>query len=369
MRKIIILFLLVAFFIIIYFFQKNLSSCTNIKNDTASPPPILPSQIAMNENIKIIADNLQVPWALAFLPDGSFLFTERIGKVSLWKEGSIKLINSIAEVKSIGEGGLLGIAIHPQFISNHFIYLYYTYNIRLDKTLNKVARYKYEDEILIPDKIIIDNIPGASIHNGGRIKFGPDEFLYIATGDAANPSLAQDTAELAGKILRVKSDGTVPPDNPFGNAVYSFGHRNPQGLAWDANGNLWETEHGSTAYDEINKIEKGKNYGWPKVRGDEKENALVSPIIHSGEETWAPAGLAILNNNLYFSGLRGETLYRVVLGQYKLQKFFTGKFGRLREMVLGPDKFLYFTTSNQDGRGKADKGSDKIIKIDPEFLK
>ncbi len=323
--------------------------------------------------ISTVAKNLEVPWALVFLPDGSMLVTERPGRLRLIDADGNLLqtpVATISKVKQIGEGGLLGITASPQFSTNHFIYLYYTYSGDGQNTLNRVSRFTYQNQQLTDEKIIVDNIPGAVFHNGGRIKFGPDNFLYITAGDSLNPSLAQDTNSLAGKILRVTEDGKSAPGNPFGNLVYSFGHRNPQGLTWDSDGKLWETEHGQTATDEINLIEPGKNYGWPTIRGDEKKEGLVSPVLHSGQDTWAPSGLVHLNGSLYFGGLRGQALFEAKIENSKLtlKTHLKGQLGRIREVLIGPDNMLYITTSNRDGRGVPLAGDDKIIRINPEKL-
>lgn len=313
----------------------------------------------------IVAENLDTPWAIAFLPDKSMLVTERAGRIRrINSSGQLeeKEVAVIGQAKEIGEGGLLGIALHPNFISNNFIYLYYTYSESGNNTLNRVVRMRYENNSLTDEKIIVDKIPGALNHNGGRIKFGPDKNLYITTGDAGEPSLSQDKNSLAGKILRVTSDTQI--------SVYSYGHRNPQGLAWDSQGKLWATEHGQSAQDEVNIVYFGKNYGWPTIRGNETRESMETPILNSGLTTWAPAGAAFFNNSLFFGGLRGQTLYEAVINdtQIILKEHFKGQFGRIREVILGPDNMLYITTSNQDGRGKPNLGDDKVIKINPQKL-
>lgn len=320
-----------------------------------------------------LAKKLEIPWALDFLPDGSIVFTERAGRVRFIDAQGRLLPNpllAIGEVAHVGEGGLLGIAVHPDFSKNQFIYVYYTYRGSKDLA-NQVVRYRKQDKNLLDEKIIIDDIPGAAFHNGGRIKFGPDGLLYITTGDATIRNLAQDKNSLAGKILRLKDDGAIPVNNPFLNSpVYSFGHRNPQGLAWDDEGRLWATEHGSRATDEVNLIEPGKNYGWPTIRGDGKAPGLKSPVIHSGRETWAPSGAAFLNGSLFFAGLRGQSLYELVIEdqQVTLRRHLNENFGRLRDVVVGPDNFLYFLTSNRDGRGMPTAEDDQIIRINPKKL-
>jgi len=322
----------------------------------------------------IIASELEIPWDLAFLPDGRLLFTERPGRVGVIdREGKSSSVATISQVKHIGEGGLLGIAAHPDFNNNKYIYCYYTYSSAGNGTLNRVARFKFESDKLTNEEIIVDAIPGAANHNGGRIKFGLDNFLYITTGDAQNPSLAQNTNSLAGKIIRVTDEGKPAPGNPFNNLVYSYGHRNSQGITWDNNGRLWSTEHGrsgiQSGLDELNLIEKGKNYGWPIIQGDETKEGMVSPVINSGpNDTWAPAGTVFYDDRIFFGGLRGEALFEYKIADKSLSKHFHKEFGRIRAVVLGPDDYFYITTSNSDGRGIPREGDDKIIKINPQKL-
>jgi len=265
-----------------------------------------------SRKVSIITQNLDTPWAIAFLPEGGMLVTERGGSVRLIDRinGVTKMdtIATVSSVREVGEGGLLGIAIHPDFFSNKFVYLYYTYSNSDGNTFNRVVRMRYEDRKLVDEKIIVDSIPGSLNHNGGRIKFGPDRMLYITTGDAQNPSLAQDKNALAGKILRVTDEGKPAPGNPFGNEVYSYGHRNPQGIVWDDEGNLWATEHGpsgaETGNDELNKIVLGGNYGWPAIRGKRSRSGMLVPVLESGEKnTWAPAGIAYYKDKLFFAGI------------------------------------------------------------------
>ncbi len=325
------------------------------------------------DNIQIIAENLDIPWEIVFLPNNDILVTQREG--TLLKISQPNQVIQVQAVEHIGEGGLLGLALHPNFKDNHWLYLYLT--TRTDQGLtNRVDRYRFEDNQLTNKVNIIKNIPGAKYHDGGRIAFGPDGFLYITTGDAGKDNLAQDLSVLNGKILRLKDDGSIPEDNPFNSPVYSYGHRNSQGLAWDDQGRLWATEHGrsgiKSGYDELNLIEKGKNYGWPIIQGPETKENMVSPVVQSGpDDTWAPAGMAYLNHSLFFAGLRGQTLYQAKIGKndnISLISHFKEEFGRIRAVIVGPDGFLYITTSNTDGRGDLNPNDDKLIRINPEVF-
>ena len=214
------------------------------------------SAAGQNYQVETVAENLEVPWAIAFAPDGRIFVTERIGQLRVIENGNLN--PEPVKILNVGgiEGGLLGIALDPNFEENHYIYLYFTYNDFLS-TFNKLSRFTESDNKLSDEKILLDKIPGGPFHDGGRIKFGPDGTLYITTGEAGNPGLAQDLDSLGGKILRINSDGTIPEDNPFDSPVYSFGHRNPQGLDWDPEtGKLVISEHGSRAHDEVNVIEE-----------------------------------------------------------------------------------------------------------------
>lgn len=318
----------------------------------------------------VVAKNLQIPWSLAFLPNGDLVFTQRTGEVMLLAKGTSDpvLVSKIDDALQSGEGGLLGIAVSPNFPTNESIFVYFTYSESGNRTLNRVVRYRLSSGKLIQREVIVDAIPGAVFHNGGRLKFGPDGFLYITTGDAQEPSLSQDIGALAGKILRVDEDGKLANDNPFGNLVYSWGHRNPQGLAWDDSGRLWETEHGQSATDEVNIIEMGKNYGWPVIRGEIKGNGMISPIVQSGLATWAPSGAAYLDGYLYFAGLRGEGLFRLSTEKVSDLEKVIDNLGRVRDVVVGPDNLLYIATGNTDGRGTPKVDDDKIIAVDPKEL-
>lgn len=318
----------------------------------------------------MVAEGLEIPWEVAFPPEGGILVTERPGRLLLINEARESL--EIDGVRHIGEGGLLGLALHPDFEENRWLYLYFT-SLTDGDLENRVERYRYQDGSLRERQVIIEGIPGARIHNGGRIAFGPEGYLYITTGDAADPQLAQEPDSFAGKILRLRDDGSIPEDNPFGTAVYSYGHRNPQGITWDDEGRLWSTEHGPVARDEINLIQPGVNYGWPVITGSETTAGMGPPVIHSGiDHTWAPAGVQYWDGSLFFAGLRGSALYEARLeggAVVALVRHFFNDFGRLRAVRLGPDGYLYITTSNRDGRGRVHTGDDRIIRVNPDVFR
>ncbi len=321
---------------------------------------IPPSTNQSSNQTEILAENLDVPWAVDFLPDGRLIFTERGGRVSILDNGTAKTVGTIT-VTQMSESGLLGIAVDPEFNQNKFIYLYYT-----SQNGNKISRFTLNGT-LENETVLIDNIPSGQIHNGGRLKFGPDEKLYATTGESGNPSLAQNINSTGGKILRLNKDGTVPSDNPFGNYVYSYGHRDPQGITWNpVTGEMYESEHGATRNDEINIITKGGNYGWPLYQGNESAPGYIKPLVVYTDFTLAPSGIAYYNGALYVSGLRGTQLRKITLSVdgnsvIDQEELFTN-FGRLRESVVH-DGYLYITASNRDGRGIPQAGDDKIIKI------
>jgi len=382
-RIFLIVILILIFVALVYYFKFTLLNPNEFRKSISNLNPAKTTDqssknLESTEAVTVIAQNLDTPWAIAFLPDNSMLVTERLGKIRfIDSSGNLDPapIATISDAREIGEGGLLGIALHPDFSSNNFIYLYYTYSESGGNTLNRVVRVKYINNTLSDEKIILDKIPGASNHNGGRIKFGPDKLLYIGTGDAQNPSQAQNTNTLGGKILRITDEGKTPSDNKFNNPVFSYGHRNVQGLAWDLNNNLWATEHGRSGVlsglDELNLIQNGNNYGWPTIQGDETRSGMLAPKKHSGSDTWAPSGASFVGNSLFFSGLRGQALYEAVIEEsqaVEVKEHFKGEFGRIREVILGPDGFLYITTSNRDGRGTPDTNDDKVIRINPAKL-
>lgn len=323
--------------------------------------------------VEVVASGLDTPWEIVFLPSGEMLVTERSGNLVLIGRTVTRI--QVPNVEQRGEGGLLGLALDPDYAVNKQIYVYLT-SLENGQLVNRVERYVFKDAALSDREVIFEGILGANNHDGGRIEFGPDGYLYITTGDAQNPDIAQDIASLQGKILRVSSEGEVPEGNPFASAVWSYGHRNPQGLAWDAEGRLWSTEHGpsglGSGYDELNLITPGANYGWPEIQGEEMLEGMLSPVIQSGGSvTWAPGDVEYLDGKLYFTGLRGTALYVVSLDGDRVTDFatfFSGEYGRLRAVRLGPDGYLYVSTSNRDGRANPGADDDLILRVNPNLM-
>ncbi|MFM2387535.1 MAG: hypothetical protein RL660_2292 [Bacteroidota bacterium] len=328
--------------------------------------------------------DLETPWQIVFAPDGRIFFTERAGRVRVVKNGILSTWLDVSGVIENGESGLLGINLDPDFINNGYVYIAYTYSTPQWKFNNRLVRC-VEDKITgkgKEDKIYIDDIRGQANHNGGPIKIGPDGKLYWTVGDGFDNNLPQDLNSLNGKILRLNLDGTIPSDNPFPNSyIWTYGHRNVQGLAWQEGTNrLFVTEHGPSSptdccIDEINIIEKGKNYGWPVIKGTQTQAGMENPIWLSGaDKTWAPAGAIFIKNGKWkgsfvFVGLRGETLYRAVIDPndaskiLRVEEYLKQTYGRLRDVAEAPDGTLYICVSNRDGRGVPRAQDDRIIKL------
>ncbi|WMC93072.1 PQQ-dependent sugar dehydrogenase [Kineothrix sp. MB12-C1] len=327
---------------------------------------------------RAIAENLHIPWAVDISEDGRLFFTERNGNLRVIENGTLNpepVYTFEPPFVSMGEGGLMGLALDKDFLSNGYIYLMYTYQEN-GGLYSRVVRMHIQDNTASGEEIILDRIPAGQFHNGGRIKIGPDGYLYITTGDAEERYLAQDINSLAGKILRIGTDGSIPPDNPFnGSPVYALGFRNPQGLAWNDRGILYASDHGETAHDEINIVQPGGNYGWPLVIGDEEMQGydFIKPVIQSGNNTWAPAGIAFVasgprTGQLLVSTLRGSALLAITFDELgtqvvNMERLLQGRYGRLREAYHARDDSIYLTTSNLDGRGIPSPGDDKILQL------
>jgi glucose/arabinose dehydrogenase len=318
----------------------------------------------------VVASGLEAPWGLAFLPDGGALITERdSGRLlRLDPVGNIEEVQRLPE-GGTGEGGLLGVALSPSYESDELVYAYYT-----TAQDNRVVRFRLGEE---PEPVIT-GIPVASVHNGGRIAFGPDGLLYVGTGDAGERGIAQDPNSLGGKILRTTPAGDVPPDNPFpNNPVYSYGHRNVQGLAWDETGQLYASEFGQNTYDEANRIEPGGNYGWPNVEGVGNDPSYINPISTFATSEASPSGIEILKNgaipqwegDLFMAGLRGQRLWRLDLDESgnltEQEALLQREAGRLRHVVQAPDGSLWILTNNRDGRGTPIQSDDRILRLGP----
>ena len=338
--------------------------------------------------IEKVAGGLEVPWSIVWAPDGRMIFTERPGRVRVMEKGTLnpKPLFVVPDVESSGETGLMSVALHPQFSSNHFIYLSYAYSS--DGTKVRVVRYREAPEGFVDRKVIIEDLPAAQFHAGCRVRFGPDGKLYITTGDATQRQLAQKLDSLAGKTLRLNDDGSVPQDNPFvgqQNArpeIWTYGHRNAQGMDWQPGSNLmFQTEHGPSGFDgpgggdEVNIVERGKNYGWPTIHHKQTAPGLESPLLEY-TPACAPASGSFyrgsvfpqFKGNFFFGCLRGERLIRVVLDGRRVvsQEDLVKNYGRIREVAEGPDGYLYFSTSNRDGRGKPAADDDRILRLVPQ---
>jgi len=324
--------------------------------------------------VETLAEGLDTPWEVAFAPDGRVLVTERPGRIRVLEDDELRE-EPYAELpaEETGEGGQLGLALDPDFDENGRMYAYYT-AAGDGGPVNRVVRLVEADGEVREDGALLE-APAASIHNGGRVAVGPDGKLYVTLGDVAEVGLAQDRGALAGKIARLELGGSVPDDNPFpGSPVFSYGHRNPQGLAWDNEGNLYAPEHGASGHDELNLIEAGENYGWPEVEGAGGEPEFADPLLESGRETWAPSGAAHVSGgpwegSVLFTGLRGASLHRVTFapddpsGVRDHREYLEGEYGRLRTVAQGPDGDLYVLTSNRDGRGDPTSGDDRLLRI------
>jgi glucose/arabinose dehydrogenase len=313
---------------------------------------------AVNE---VLTDNLRIPWSI-HKADDVFYVSEREGSIVKIENGkqTRQPVQLEKPLSGAAEAGLLGLVLAPDFQQSQQAFVYYTYQD--GGQYNRIVQLTLEDDRWVETKLLLDKIPSGNVHHGGRLAIGPDGKLYATAGDASRPELAQDLDSLAGKILRLNLDGSVPDDNPFeGSYIFSYGHRNPQGISWDEDGTMFASEHGPSARDEINVIEAGNNYGWPEITGDESGEGMESPLFHSGENTWAPSGMAVYDGKLYVAALRGSALLEFDIEKKETREVVTG-LGRVRDVLIEGDE-LYFVSNNTDGRGVPQEKDDKLYKI------
>jgi glucose/arabinose dehydrogenase len=344
-----------------------------------------PTRSGTRLRVETLVAGLEVPWSMAFTSPRRLLVTERPGRVRVVEDGMLRRepLAVLDDVEAAGESGLMGITLAPDYAVSGLLYLAYAYDAP-EGTQVRVARYRDGGDSLSDRRVLIEGIPAARFHAGCRLRFGPDGRLYVTTGDATRREIAQDPRSLGGKTLRLEADGAIPKDNPFpGSPVFSLGHRNSQGLDWDPRSGLqFQTEHGPSGFDgpgggdEVNIVEAGRNYGWPLVHHRESRPGFVSPLLEYTPAV-APSGASFSRGDLlpsfrgdfFFATLRGERLIRVRLDPAdrrrvaETEELFRGAYGRLRDVVSGPDGALYVATSNRDGRGRPRPGDDRILRI------
>ncbi|MFC6356831.1 PQQ-dependent sugar dehydrogenase [Luethyella okanaganae] len=326
---------------------------------TAVLPPVQPAG-----DVNTIATNLDAPWSILRLPNGATLISERdTGDILELLDGGTRVAAEVAGVAHGGEGGLLGLAHLGDAASGEWIYAYFTSDS--DNRIVRMPLLGAPGELgLGAPELVLGGIPMAGNHDGGRIAFGPDGMLYATTGDAGDPDNAQNRESLGGKILRLTPTGGVPDGNPFGTLVWTLGHRNPQGIGWDSHGRLWASEFGQSTWDELNLIEAGRNYGWPIVEGAAGDPAYVDPVTQWSTAEASPSGLAVVSDTVFVASLRGERIwsYRADSGEPPVA-WFTGRFGRFRDVAAGPDGTLWFLSNNTDGRGDPSDGDDRLLQV------
>ncbi|WP_045514773.1 PQQ-dependent sugar dehydrogenase [Neobacillus niacini] len=339
-----------------------ISGCSLFEKENLQPKDQQGDEaIVLQQEIEVVAEMLRVPWSINRV-NQVFYVSERTGSIVKIDNGKMERQQVELEkpLAKAAEAGLLGFVLDPQFPSNQKAFAYYTYENGQGQ-FNRVVILHLEGNKWSEERILLDRIPSAAFHHGGRLKIGPDGKLYITTGDATTPQTSQDLRSLNGKILRMNLDGSIPEDNPFDNSyVYSYGHRNPQGLVWIGD-TLYASEHGQSAHDEVNLIKPGANYGWPVIQGNEKKAGMETPLFQSGDKTWAPSGMAAHNGKLYAATLRGNAIREFYLEKNTTSPVTTG-LGRLRDVYVDGE-YLYFVSNNTDGRGNPDEKDDKLYRV------
>lgn len=312
------------------------------------------SDTEAKNSVQEVAKNLQIPWSIN-KHGGEFFISERVGtiaRVSSNGEVTHQQVKLSAPLAKVSEAGLLGFVLKPNFDETKEAFAYYTYDVE-GRPYNRVVTIKLDGDTWMETAILLDDILTGNVHHGGRLEVGPDQLLYVTIGDASNPNLAQDPTSKNGKIMRLNENNTW--------SVVSMGHRNPQGIAWNENGEMFASEHGQSAKDEINRIEEGKNYGWPLIEGNEQREGLVSPLLHSGSNTtWAPSGMTFHKGKLYVATLRGEGILVVNSETAEIEETITG-YGRIRD-VFSDGEHLYFVSNNTDGRGSPSADDDILYR-------
>lgn len=384
--------------LVLSLFMANCGATESSANAEAEEdtPKVPASKSIPKFRVETVATGLEVVWSIVFAPDGRILVAERPGRVRVIENGKLRPtpLFTISDIEPGGESGLMGLTLHPNFKENRLLYLAYAYEDTRGEKNVRIVRYKETGETLIEPKTIIEGIPAAQNHAGTRLKFGPDGKLYITTGDATKQKRSQDLSSINGKTLRLNEDGSVPQDNPFIGQqgarpeIWTYGHRNAQGMDFQpGTGLMFQTEHGPslidgvslfkrTGGDEVNIVERGKNYGWDKISHDMKREGMETPIIQFSPAIAPASGMFYrgdlfpdFKGNFFLGGLRGERIIRLVLDGRKLvakDDLLLGQYGRIRDIAEGPDGAIYFGTSNRDGRGSVKPDDDKILKIVPE---
>ena len=338
--------------------------------------------------VETVAAGLEVPWSIAFAPDGRIFLTERPGRVRVIEDGKLRAepLATITDVSTGSESGLMGLALDPQFAKTRLLYLSYTY--RGNGKQARVVRFRETSTGLTDRKVIIEGLPAADIHVGIRLRFGPDGKLFMSLGDTARRDLAQRLDSLAGKLLRLNDDGTIPPDNPFVNQpgarpeIWSYGHRNPEGFDWQPGTNvMFDTDHGPSGFDgpgggdEFNLVERGKNYGWPVIHHTQTREGMESPLLEYTPAVAPASGMFYrgsafpeFQGNYFFGCLKGKCIIRVTLDGRSVrsqERLLQNTYGRIRDVAEGPDGAIYFSTSNRDGRGSPASDDDRLMRLVP----